>query len=427
LTLALKKYGTMSLEEVIAPAIQLAKEGIKINRFLFDNLKENQKSLMKWPASRKIFFKANGEFFKPGEVLVQSDLAWSLKQIQTHGPNAFYKGEIATRIVEDIKAHDGIITLEDFNSYQAIIRSPLRGTYRGLEIVSMPPPSSGGAHLVQILNILEGYPVSKLGFNSPETIHLMVEAMKLAYADRSQHLGDPDFWEVPLKGLTSKAYAKELRKAIDLDRARPSREISFGNPLSYNESHETTHFSVMDKNGNVVSNTYTLNFAYGSGIVAKDTGILLNNEMDDFSSKPGISNAYGLIGGEANAIKGRKRPLSSMSPTIVFKEGKPLLATGSPGGSQIITITLQLILNVVDHKMDIDSATLAPRVHHQWLPDVLLVEEGIPVETIRSLSAMGHNIRIRKPMGSTQSILQTNSGFMGSSDTRRPGAKTMGY
>ncbi|MDH3412804.1 MAG: gamma-glutamyltransferase, partial [Gammaproteobacteria bacterium] len=264
-----------------------------------------------------------------------------------------------------------------------------------------------------------------LGQNSADTIHVMAEAMKLAYADRSLHLGDPDFWKVPVKGLTSKRYADHLRQGIRLDRARPSSTIGPGSPLPY-ESDETTHFSVMDRAGNAVSNTYTINFSYGSGIVAEGTGILLNNEMDDFSSKPGVPNAYGLIGGEANAIAPGKRPLSSMTPTIVLKDGRPFLATGSPGGSRIITTTLQIILNVIDHDMNIAAATAAPRIHHQWLPDELRVETGLSVDTLDLLRIRGHEVVEKNAMGSTQSVMRIDKGFLGASDPRRPGALTAG-
>jgi gamma-glutamyltranspeptidase/glutathione hydrolase len=302
----------------------------------------------------------------------------------------------------------------------------VHGTYRGYDIYSMPPPSSGGVHLVQILNILEGYPIAYLGHNGAETLHLMAEAMKLAYADRSAHLGDPDFWKVPVAGLVSKPYAAALRTRIDRNRARPATEIKPGDPAPY-ESNETTHFAVMDTHGNVVSNTTTINFGYGAGIVAAGTGILLNNEMDDFSAKPGVPNAYGLIGGEANAIGPAKRPLSSMTPTIVMKDGAPFLATGSPGGSRIITTTVQLIMNVIDHGMNVAAATNAIRVHHQWLPDELRVELGLSPDTLRRLAAKGHRVVVKNAMGSTQSIMRTADGFLGASDPRRPGALTLGY
>jgi len=359
-------------------------------------------------------------------VLRQKDLAWSLNKIAREGPQAFYRGAIAKKLAGEMKNNSGLMTLEDLKNYRAVIRQPVRGTYRGYEIVSMPPPSSGGVHLIQMLNILEGYPLRSLGAKSAGTLHLLAESMKLAYADRSRHLGDPDFWKVPVRGLLSKSYADQLRKLIQRNRAKPSKEIRPGNPLPY-ESNETTHFSVMDREGNAVANTYTLNFSYGSGIVAGGTGILLNNEMDDFSAKPGVPNAYGLVGGKANAVQPLKRPLSSMTPTLVFKDGRPFLATGSPGGSRIITTTLQLILNVVDHEMNIASATQSPRLHHQWLPDQLEVEPGFKQETLNALKDKGHRVAETEPIGSTQSILRRANGFFGASDPRRPGALAKGY
>jgi gamma-glutamyltranspeptidase/glutathione hydrolase len=426
LSYALKKYGTLTLRQVMAPAIRLAEKGIRVKAPLAYSLSENDKALRRWPETAKIFLKPDGSFYQPGDLLVQKDLAGSLKKIAKDGPKAFYGGTIGEKLVEEMKKHDGLITLQDLENYRVVLRKPVRGTYRGYDVVSMPPPSSGGIHLIQMLNILEGYPIRSLGAGSAETLHLLAESMKLAYADRSHHLGDPDFWKVPVQGLTSKAYAENLRKLIQSDKAQPSKEILPGTPPPY-ESPETTHFSVMDRAGNAVSNTYTLNFSYGSGIVAAGTGILLNNEMDDFSSKPGTPNAYGLVGGEANAIQPAKRPLSSMSPTLVFKAGKPIVATGSPGGSRIITTTLQFLLNVLDHKMKIDSATLAPRIHHQWQPDWLEMEPGFKPDTLLSLAEKGHLVVETKSFGSTQSILRTKKGFYGASDPRRPGALAKGY
>jgi gamma-glutamyltranspeptidase/glutathione hydrolase len=323
-------------------------------------------------------------------------------------------------------ANGGPMTLADLAAYQPVLRVPVEGSSRGPGIFSMPPPSSGGVHLVQILNILEAYPLGELGHNGAEAIHLMAETMKLAYADRSEHLGDPEFWPVPVAGLTAKAYAEELRATIDPARARPAEEIKPGDPSPY-ESPETTHFSVMDRWGNAVSNTATVNFGYGSGIVAAGTGILLNNEMDDFSAKPGVPNAYGLIGGEANKIEPGKRPLSSMTPTLVLKDGRAFLATGSPGGSRIITTTQQILLNLIDHQMNIAAATHAPRVHHQWLPDELRVERGLSPDTLAALAAKGHTVVEKNAMGSTQSILRTEDGFHGAADPRRPGALAVGF
>ncbi|MEE9479642.1 MAG: gamma-glutamyltransferase [Kiloniellales bacterium] len=422
----LDRYGTLPLAEVLAPAIRLAERGILVTQDLSGSLESRRERLRRWPATAAIFYHEDGRSYRPGERLIQVDLAWSLRQIAAHGADAFYKGAIAERIAADMAAHGGPMTLEDLAAYRVAVRAPVRGTYRGYEIASMPPPSSGGVHLVQILNLLEDYPLASLGHNGAEGLHLMAESMKLAYADRSQHLGDPDFWPVPVAGLISKAYAESLRATIDPARARPAAEIAAGDPMPY-ESPETTHYSVMDRWGNVVSNTYTINFGYGSGIVAAGTGILLNNEMDDFSAKPGVPNAYGLLGGDANSVAPAKRPLSSMTPTILFKDGKPLLATGSPGGSRIITTTLQIILNVVDHGMNIAAATAAPRVHHQWLPDELRVEAGLSPDTIALLESKGHKVVVKNVMGSTQSILRADEGFYGASDPRRQGALTLGF
>ena len=426
LALALERYGRLTLADVLSPAIALARDGIVVDKNLSESLRDYQERLKRHPATARIFYRPDGNPFEPGDTLVQADLAFSLEQIATHGPQAFYTGVIAQRIATDMQTNGGPMTLEDLAAYRAVVREPVRGTYRGYEIRSMPPPSSGGVHLVQILNILEGFPMAFLGHNSADSIHVMAEAMRLAYADRSQHLGDPDFWAVPVEGLTSKVYAARLRDSIALDRARPSEQVRPGDPAPY-ESEETTHFSVMDRFGNVVSNTYTINFGYGSGIVAEGTGILLNNEMDDFSAKPGVPNAYGLIGGDANAVEAGKRPLSSMTPTIVLDNGKPFLATGSPGGSRIITTTLQIIMNVIDHRMNIAAATAAPRVHHQWLPDELRIEPGISPDTLDILAERGHRIVTKWSMGSTQSIMRSESGFLGASDPRRPGALVSGY
>jgi gamma-glutamyltranspeptidase/glutathione hydrolase len=426
LALALERYGTLSLAEAIEPAIRLAQDGITVTRSLSNALASRSERLLKFPATKAIFFHPDGKPVQPGETLVQADLAWSLKEIAAQGPTAFYEGAIAERIAADMAAHGGPMTKADLAAYKPVVRVPVAGRYRDHEVLSMPPPSSGGVHLVQILNILEGFPLAELGHNGAETLHLMAEAMKLAYADRSEYLGDPDFWPVPVAGLTSKAYADHLRATIDRELARPAEAIRPGDPLAY-ESPDTTHFSVLDRWGNAVANTYTINFSYGSGIVAAGTGILLNNEMDDFSAKPGTPNAYGLIGGEANAIEPGKRPLSSMTPTIVLKDGKALLATGSPGGPRIITTTLQILLNVIDHEMNIAEATYATRVHHQWLPDELRVEEGLSPDTLRALEAMGHTVVEKNAMGSTQSVLKADEGFYGSADPRRPGALAVGY
>ena len=426
LTMALRRYGTMPLEKVMAPAIRFAAEGILVSRDMAHQLKRRAKRLKKVSETKRVFFDKDGKPLTPGDRLVQRDLAESLRSIAKGGATAFYKGDVAGRIVAEMKANNGLITAQDLADYRAVMREPIHGRYRGYDVYSMPPPSSGGIHLVQILNILEGYDLAAFGPNSAASIHHMAEAMKLAYADRSKHLGDPAFWSVPVKGLMSKKYAAALRRRIDAGRATPARDIGPGKPQAY-ESNETTHFTVMDRFGNAVSNTYTLNFGYGSGIVAKGTGILLNNEMADFAAKPGVPNAFGLVGGAANAVDGGKRPLSSMSPTIVLRDGKPFFATGSPGGSRIITTVLQLLVNVLDHRMNIAEATHATRFHHQWLPDRLQMEEGFSSDTVRLLKKKGHKIKVGRPMGSLQSVMRTKDGFLGASDPRRPDALTLGY
>jgi gamma-glutamyltranspeptidase / glutathione hydrolase len=426
LVLALERYGTIGLAEALAPAIELAEQGITVSEDLAASLEDMRDRLEKWPSSTRIFYKAGGAPYRPGDTLVQRDLATSLRLIAEQGPKAVYGGPIGAKIVAEVARAGGHLTIDDFRDYEAVVRAPVRGDYRGYEIVSMPPPSSGGVHIVQILNTLEGFPIGFLGHNGAETIHLMAEAMKLAYADRSEYLGDPDFVDVPVAALTSEAYAEHLRSLISRGRARPAAEIGPGDLAPY-ESPETTHFSIVDAAGNAVANTYTINFSYGTGLVAEGTGILLNNELDDFSAKPGVPNAYGLIGGDANAVAPDKRPLSSMSPTIVLADGEPFLVTGSPGGSRIITTVLQVIMNVVDHGMNIAEATHAPRIHHQWLPDELRIEEGLSPDTVRLLEQMGHTVSVQDAMGSTHSIMVTEAGLFGSSDPRTPGALTLGF
>jgi gamma-glutamyltranspeptidase/glutathione hydrolase len=426
MALALERYGTISLAQALAPAIRLAGQGIIVSEDLAASLDGAGDLLRRWPSSTRIFAKAGGAAYQPGDTLAQRDLAASLRLIAEQGPSAVYRGPIGQKIVAAVARAGGHLTITDLRSYDAVVREPVRGDYRGYEIVSMPPPSSGGVHVVQILNTLEGFPIGSFGHNGAETIHLMTEGMKSAYADRSEYLGDPDFVAVPVSALTSKAYAAHLRDLIDPNRARPAVEIKPGDLTSF-ESPDTTHFSIVDAAGNAVANTYTLNFSYGTGLVAEGTGILLNNELDDFSAKPGVPNAYGLIGGDANAVGPNKRPLSSMSPTIVLREGRPFLVTGSPGGSRIITTVLQIIMNVIDHGMNIAEATYAPRIHHQWLPDELRIEEGLSPDTVRLLEQMGHKVTVQDAMGSTQSIMVTEAGLFGSSDPRTPGDLTLGY
>jgi len=426
MALALERYGTISLADALEPAIRLAEEGITVSRDLAASLRGLEERLKRWDSTARIFYKDDGGYFAPGETLVQADLAGSLRLIAEDGPAAFYEGPIGEMIVAEVERQGGHLTMGDLRAYEPVVREPVRGTYRGYEIASMPPPSSGGTHIVQILNTLEGDDIGAMGPGSAATIHLMAEAMKYAYADRSEYLGDPDFVDVPLEALTSKTYAKDIRARIDPERAAPAAEIKPGDLGPY-ESAETTHFSIVDADGNAVANTYTINFSYGTGLVAEGTGILLNNELDDFSAKPGVPNAYGLIGGEANAVAPRKRPLSSMSPTIVFSDGRPHLVTGTPGGSRIITTTLQVIMNVIDHEMNIAEATYAPRIHHQWLPDELRIEEGLSPDTVRLLEDKGHEVMVGAAMGSAQSIMVTEQGLFGASDPRRAGALTAGY
>ena len=427
LALALEQHGTLSLSQALAPAIRLAREGFVVPHRFTAGLEQARDRLERWPATRTTFYKKDGSAPQPGEVFRQPELADTLQRIAEQGVKGFYEGETAQLIVAEMRRGEGLITLEDLRNYEPAVRQPVHGTYRGFDIYSMSPPSSGGTHIVQILNILEDYPIGEWGHNSANTIHHMAEAMKLAYAARSEYLGDTDFVAVPLEGLTSKGYADQLRTSIKADKARPASEIAPGKP-GPRESPETTHFSVVDRWGNAVSNTYTINFSYGSGITVAGAGFLLNNEMDDFSAKPGVPNAYGLIGGEANKVEPGKRMLSSMSPTIVRKDNRNFLVTGSPGGSRIITTTLQVIMNVIDHNMNIQTAVSAPRIHHQWLPDEIRVEQGISPDTLDLLRARGHTINTGSAMGAIQSILIGEDGTLyGGADPRRSTSSAMGF
>ena len=419
---ALMNYGTLSWEEVLKPAIRLAEEGFEIPHDLANTLasKRYRARLSSNEAAAKVFYKEDKSLYKAGEILVQNDLANTLKQLSEFGPDAFYKGEIAKLIVKEMERNGGLITLEDLSNYQIAERKPLNGQYKDYKIVSMPPSSSGGTHLIQMLNMLEEFPIKEMGFGSAESIHILAEVMKRAYADRSKYLGDTDFYKVP-SSLTSKDYAKSLNAFISKDKITPSDEISAGNPFPY-ESPDTTHFSVMDSFGNAVSNTYTLNFSYGSGMMIPGTGMLINNEMDDFSSKPGTPNGYGLLGSEANAIEGNKRPLSSMTPTIIFKNDDPYMVFGSTGGSRIITTVLQVALNVMDHDMNIAQAVHSPRIHHQWLPEILMIENGFGPDTERLLTEKGYKLYPSSTMGSVQAIMKEGDYFYGSADPRRPSA-----
>ena len=419
---ALINYGTLSWKEVLQPSITLAEDGFSIPHDLENILasKRYRARLSADPAASKVFYKEDGSLYKAGETLIQTDLATTLKALSEFGPDAFYKGDIAKLIVKEMERNGGLITLEDLARYNVLERPPLIGQYKDFKIVSMPPSSSGGTHLIQMLNMLEEFPIKEMGFGTSESIHILAEVMKRAYADRSKYLGDSDFYDVP-SSLTNKDYAKSLNLNIDLDKITPSDEVSPGNPYPY-ESPDTTHFSAMDAYGNTVSNTYTLNFSYGSGKMIPGTGMLINNEMDDFSSKPGTPNGYGLLGSEANAIQANKRPLSSMTPTIIFKDDKPFVAFGSPGGSRIITTVLQVALNIMEHDMNIAQAVHSPRMHHQWLPEVLMIEEGFGSDTEKLLEEKGYSLYPSSTMGSVQAIMKEGNYFYGSSDPRRPSA-----
>ncbi|EJF5605505.1 gamma-glutamyltransferase [Salmonella enterica] len=427
LSLALEKYGSLPLNSVVRPAIKLAQEGFIVNDALADDLKTYGSEVLPHHENSKAIFWKDGEPLKKGDKLVQQNLAKSLTMIAENGPDAFYKGEIARQIAQQMQQGGGLITTDDLAAYQAVERTPVSGEYRGYQIFSMPPPSSGGVHIVQILNILENFDMKKYGFGSADAMQIMAEAEKYAYADRSEYLGDPDFVNVPWQALTSKAYAKSIAGQIDINKAKPSSEIRPGKLAPY-ESDQTTHFSVVDKDGNAVAVTYTLNTTFGTGIVAGNTGILLNNQMDDFSAKPGVPNVYGLVGGEANAVGPKKRPLSSMSPTIVVKDGKTWLVTGSPGGSRIITTVLQMVVNTIDFGMNVAEATNAPRFHHQWLPDELRVEKGFSPDTLKLLEQKGQKVALKEAMGSTQSIMVGPDGELyGASDPRSVDDLTAGY
>ena len=423
---ALEDYGTMSLADVIQPAIDLAENGIEVSYDLSRSLKAMKKRLQRWPSTKKIFYKKDGSFYQPGERLIQADLAKTFKAIAQYGSKGFYQGAVAKKIVASVNQAGGIFSEQDMANYKAVIRAPVSTDYRGYQVYSMPPPSSGGVHLIQLLNILENSSLTNMRHNTAKSVHQMAEAMKFVYADRSEYLGDPDYYQVPVNALISKDYAKSIYARINPKKTTPSEQIKPGNLQPF-ESDQTTHYSVVDQWGNAVSTTTTLNFSYGSGLVAEGTGVLMNNEMDDFSAKPGVPNAFGLLGGKANAIEPGKRPLSAMTPSIVMKDGEVFLLTGSPGGSRIITTTLQVILNVIDHQMNIAEATSSGRIHHQWYPDELRVERSLNADTIQLLKAKGHKVVMKSAMGSTQSIMKTKAGLFGSSDPRSRNGKTAGH
>jgi len=440
LTLAAAQFGSLPLERLLAPAIKLAEEGFVVSHVLAQQFRLHRKHLERWPSTREVFFKRRTDApecelsscpeaslvtYVAGERLIQRDLAQTLRRIAQHGSNGFYQGPVAQAIVDTLSTPRQPMSLSDLANYRVTERSPIKGQYRGYEILSMPAPSSGGVHLIQMLNILEQFPLAEFGANSAKSIHLITESARLAYADRATHLGDADFVFVPQRGLTSKKYAQHLATKINSQRATPSQNVQAG-PAADFESDQTTHFSVMDATGNVVSATYTLNLNFGSGIVAQGTGVLLNNEMDDFSAKPGEANAFGLLGGDANSIEPGKRPLSSMTPVLILKDKQPWLATGTPGGARIITTVLQNILNVIDFKMNIAEAMSMPRVHHQWMPDYLRIERGISPDTIQLLKEYGHEVRVMPTMGRVQTVQKQSGMLLGASDPRNPDGAAIG-
>jgi gamma-glutamyltranspeptidase/glutathione hydrolase len=429
--LALKKYGSGRLNwaQLVEPARRLAAEGFVMPYSLARSLKGNAKTLGLYPETSRVYLNG-GKFWNEGQVWRQPDLAATFARLQRFGPREFYEGRTARLIADDMRAHKGLITPEDLKNYVAKERVPLRTTYRGFEVISMPPPSSGGAVLIEMLNILEGFDLRHMGADSSERYHVETEAMRRAFADRAEYMGDADFVDVPVAGLTDKAYAERQRRSIRVDHASTSAEVRAGRPTGA-ESEQTTHFTVVDAEGNCVSNTYTLNDSYGSKVVMRGTGLLMNNEMDDFAAKPGFPNAYGLIQGERNAVGARKRPLSAMTPTFVLRQdGSLWFAVGSPGGPTIINTVLQVITNVIDFDMNIQQAIDAPRIHHQWLPDELVYEPyGMSADTSRALEQRGHKLTAKpRYMGDAQGIMiEEQTGVrLGASDPRNYG-EPVGY
>lgn len=435
--MAREKYGTLPRQDLMAPAIAYAKDGFVLDQGDAASFASNAARLAKDPAAAAIFLKPDGKPYGAGERLIQPDLAASLAAISEKGADAFYKGAIADAIVKASGAKGGILAKADFEQYAVRELKPVSCTYRDYEIISSPPPSSGGVIICEILNVLEGYPLSYLGADSAETVHVMVEAMRHAYVDRNSALGDPDFVDNPVSKLLDKGYAKDIRDKIDPFRAGVSQDLM---PKGFGESKETTHYSIIDNDGNAVAVTYTLNGSFGAGVVADSTGILLNNEMDDFTQKPGVPNLYGLVQGEANAIQPKKTPLSSMSPTVVAKDGKPFMVIGSPGGSRIITITLEAIVNVIDHGMNIQEAIDAPRIHHQWLPDTIYVEPfGLSPDTEKLLAGMGYHLDLADSTwgqaagilvgGKSLAEIEKGGGarYNGAIDSRAASGEALGY
>ncbi|MFL2730498.1 MAG: gamma-glutamyltransferase [Gammaproteobacteria bacterium] len=416
-----QRFGSLPWADLIHPAIILAERGFVMSDYMAQTLNNYSEKMSYYDETRNIFLR-NYPNLKDSR-LIQNDLAKTLKRIQKDGLNGFYSGETALLIATDMKENGGLITEQDLLDYRSIWRDPIKGTYRGRTIVTMPPPSSGGIHLIQMLNILENFELGSYEHNSYQYVSLLSETMKYAYADRSEYLGDPDFFEVPISKIIAKEYAKIISASIEELGVLPSSKINPGMYINP-ESNETTHFSIADRFGNVISNTYTINSAFGSGVTIKGTGILMNNEMDDFSGQPGVPNQFGLLGGIANEIEPAKRPLSSMTPTIVFDNDEPFLAIGSPGGSRIITAVLQIILNVIDFEQSLEEATDSKRVHHQWYPDDIDIEETY--NQINELMDLGYKIDIIDTATCTQSIMIDDGEFIGVSDLRRPDSLALG-
>jgi gamma-glutamyltranspeptidase/glutathione hydrolase len=429
--LALKKYGSGKLTwaQLIEPSRKLAAEGFALPYSLARTMRNDADELGLYPEAKKIYLNG-GRFWNEGDVWRQPELAATFARLQRFGAREFYEGQTARLVAADMKAHGGLITLEDMKNYVAKEREPLHGTYRGFEVISMPPPSSGGAVLIEMLNMLEGFDLRHMGASSSERYHVETEAMRRAFADRAEYMGDSDFVNVPVAGLIDKAYAERLRRGIKMERASTSAEVKAGQPTGA-EDEETTHFTVVDADGNCVSNTYTLNDLFGSKVVIKGTGVLMNDEMDDFAAKPGVPNMFGLIQGERNSVAPHKRPLSAMTPTFVLrKDGSLWFAVGSPGGPTIINTVLQVITNVVDFDMNIQQAIDAPRIHHQWLPDEIIYEPyGMSADTFRALEERGHKITDRpRYIGDAQGIMiEEKTGVrLGASDPRG-GGEPVGY
>ncbi len=422
--LAVKKYGRKKWAEVLAPAVELAAKGFPVSYGLAQSLRGARRALEQFPESKRIFLK-EGAFYEPGERFVQPELAATLERIARGGAREFYEGETARRLARAMSENGGLITLADLKAYEAVERKPLKGSYRGYDIVTAPPPSSGGVGILEMLGILEGAGYEKSGAGSAASIHWTAEAMRRYFADRSEYMGDPDFVRVPVAGMLNREYIAGLRRSIDPERATPSAQVRPGKPAEH-ESSETTHYSIVDAEGNAVSVTYTLNNSYGSGVTAPGLGFLLNDEMDDFAAKPGVPNLFGLVQGEANAIEPRKRPLSSMTPTIVLRNGRLYMVVGSPGGPRIITAVLEVIQNVLDFGMNIQDAVDWPRFHHQWLPDTLYIETGISPDTAALLAARGHKVERIRSMGEVAAILAEDGWLAGAADSRSEG-KAAGY